>query len=111
MLKQLEALRDVLLGVTQHVYHFDAAVPQNMRKAGGYIVWAENSEADSVEADNRKVNQAVNVTVSYCTKNGEDLMVDAIQKAFAVECIAFSFQFADYDPDTDVITYEWEAVV
>lgn len=49
---KLSDLRDALLEVIPDVFHYEAK-----GKPDKYIVWAEDGEADSLEADDQKMNK------------------------------------------------------
>ena len=51
-LMTLQGIRDLLLNIGPPVFHyFDSG------QTGNYIVWAEDSEGDSLHADGRKTEQ------------------------------------------------------
>lgn len=92
-----------LLSVTQKVYHY--APPQNV--TGAYIVWAEDSQGDSVWADGVMVQQAIQGTIDYYTKTESDSKISAIQTALNDAGISFRLNSIQYEPDTGYIHHEW----
>ena len=52
MQSKLKKIKEALLTVTDRVGHYEI-----MEQTDQYIVWAEDSEAGSVEGDNRKQNR------------------------------------------------------
>ena len=108
MLSQLDTVRQALIAATAsgydsknvfHYYAFDRTPP--------YIVWAEDNEYASVEADNHKVNQTIEGTIDLFTKNEEDPLIDGIQDALNNACISFRVNTVDYEEETEFIHWEW----
>ena len=102
MLSQIDIVRRALLTVTNNVYHY-----HGLKGAYPYVVWAEDSEYDSVEADNRKVNQTIEGTIDLFTKEENDALVDEIQGALCEYCISFRLNTVAYEEETEVIHWEW----
>lgn len=102
MQSKLDKIRNALLTVTDNVGHYEA-----ISQSGPYIIWAEDSEGSSVEADNCKVNQAIQGTIDYYTKSERDTNVDAIQKALNDARISFYLNTVLYEDETGYIHYEW----
>lgn len=106
MQSKLKIIPKILLTVTENVSHYKA-----MNQTDKYIVWAEDSEGDSVEGDDRKINQSIQGTIDYFTKEEFDSNVDKIQDALKDSCISFylnSVQYEDRDDSgADYIHYEW----
>ena len=81
MQNNLIALKNILLTVRNAsgnpvpVYHY--LRPVNVQK--DYIVWAEDSEDESFEANNAKQEQQIHCTVDYFTQTEFDPAVDSIQ--------------------------------
>ena len=80
----LNVLKNALLTVTQNVGHYEAR-----EKTDAYIVWAEDGQADSVWADGRMQEQAVEGTVDYFTKTENDTSVQSIQNALNNAGVSF----------------------
>ena len=102
-MKCLQIVKTALLSVTSSVYHYEA--PKNVTD---YIVWAEESEGSSVEADNYKLEQSITGTISFYTKKECHPFVDEIQKALIGSKISFRLILVEYDSDTELIHYEWD---
>ena len=106
MQSKLKIIPKILLTVTKNVSHYKA-----INQTDKYIVCAEDSEGDSVEGDDRKINQSIQGTIDYFTKEEFDSNVDKIQEALKDSCISFylnSVQYEDRDDSgTDYIHYEW----
>ncbi len=68
-----------------------------------YIVWAEDSEDNSFEADNHKARQAVSGYVDYFTKTEFDTTFDTIQSTLhAFEGLSWTWDATQYgDPAND----------
>lgn len=106
MLSKLNIIKETLLKVTNKVYHYQA-----LKADDKYIVWAEDSEGSSLEADNRKAEYSIQGTIDYFTSEDMDPNVDKIQEALTVSCISFylnSVQFEGVDDGgAGFIHYEW----
>ena len=102
----LEVLKNALLTVTQNVGHYEAR-----EKTDAYIVWAEDGQADSVWADGRMQEQAVEGTVDYFTKTENDTSVQSIQNALNDAGVSFRLNSIQHETDTGYIHYEWTFVV
>lgn len=106
MISKLDIIKETLLKVTNKVYHYQA-----LKADDKYIVWAEDSEGSSVEGDDKKINQSIQGTIDYFTKNENDENVDKIQAELVAACISFylnSVQFEGVDDGgAGVIHYEW----
>ena len=93
---------EILKTVTDNVSHYEA-----MGITDKYIVWAEDSEGSSVEGDDRKINQSIQGTIDYFTKQDFDENVDKIQAALTAACISFYLNSVQYEDETEYIHYEW----
>lgn len=90
------------------VYHDDAV----SRSAFPYLVWSEQAEDESFNADGKKQNQAIMGIVNYYTMTEFDPIVDAIQNVLNdVEGLTWSLDSrTPYDPtfdDNNVMSYSW----
>lgn len=95
-------VRDALLTVSDNVGHYEA-----FRKDDKYIVWAEDGEGDTLNANNKKENQVITGTVDYFTKEEADAKVNEIQKALEKAGISFYFSSVQYEEETEYIHHEW----
>lgn len=106
MQSKIQVIPEILLQITDNVGHYQA-----MDKTDRYIVWAEDSEGDSVEGDNQKTNQSIQGTIDYFTRQEFDENVDKIQAALTAACISFYLnpvQFESRDESgAGYIHYEW----
>lgn len=102
-----DILRDVqaaLLTVTENCYHYRR--PPRPKK--NYIVWMEDSEAEALDAGNRKAEQQLHGTIDYFTLTEFDANVDKIQEALNAAGIGFRINSVQYEDETNLIHYEWE---
>lgn len=88
--------------VSDNVSHYEA-----MNKTDKYIVWAEDSESSSLNADNKKEIQAIQGTIDYFTKKDNDTVVNEIQEALKAEKVSFYLNSVQYEEETGYIHYEW----
>lgn len=106
MISKIKIIPETLLKVTRNVGHY-----KELEKTDKYIVWAEDSEGSSVEGDNHKVNQSIQGTIDYFTKNEFDENIDKIQQELINADISFYLNSIQYeDPDeggAGYIHYEW----
>lgn len=97
-------LKAALLTVTEQCYHYRRpASPQSE-----YIVWAEDSEADSLPANDQKAEQQLHGTIDYYTLTEFDQNIDGIQEALNAAGIGFRINSVQYEDETNLIHYEWE---
>lgn len=99
---KLTDLRDALLEVTEYTFHYEAT-----HKPDKYIVWAEDGEADSINADNHKTEQVLQGTIDYFTKTEYDPNFGLIQAKLNSIDISWLLNFVQYEEDTGYIHYEW----
>lgn len=102
MVSMLKQIKEVLLTVSPKVFHYEAD-GQNDK----YIVWAEDSEGSSLEADNKKLFKTIQGTIDYFTKADEDETVTKIENALTEAQISYSLNSVQYEDDTKFIHYEW----
>lgn len=106
MLSKTRIIPQTLLKVTSNVGHY-----KELEQSDKYIVWAEDAEGSSVEGDDHKVNQSVQGTIDYFTKEEFDGNVDKIQQELISAGISFYLNSVQYeDPDeggAGYIHYEW----
>lgn len=98
----LEDVRDMLLTVTTNVYHYNA-----LEQPDNYIVWAEDSESQVINADDEKEEQCITGTIDYYTKIEFDLTVKKIQKAMNNSDISWKLNSIQHEKETGYIHYEW----
>ena len=72
-----------------------------------YVVWAEDSEGDSFQADNRKGEQVITGSLDYFTKTEYDSVIDDIQDCLDVNRVGWNLESVQFEPETGLIHYEW----
>lgn len=102
MLSCLEQVMNACLSVTKNVGHYEA-----FDKRDKYCVWAEDSEASSLEADNYKAGQMVEGTIDYFTKDEDDPNIERFQIAFNAARFYWRLNSVQYEDETGFIHYEW----
>lgn len=101
---KLLKIRDALTPVANNVYHYWRT---NVKPP--YLIWAEDSEENSMFADNHKKEQQIHGTADYFTKMEFDPTIDAIQDALEdVTHSGWSLSSAQYEEDTGLIHYTWD---
>ena len=103
MTKKLYKVKNALLKVPCNLFHYYAD-----KKPDQYIVWAENGEVSSLDADNRKQEQTIGGTIDYFTKTDFDPNIDGIQDSLKSAEISFSLESVQYEEETGYIHYEWK---
>lgn len=102
MLSSLEAVMNALLTVTNDVYHYTAPADSTR-----YIVWAEEMEVASLEADNYKPGQTIEGSIDLFTKNEDDAWIEAVPDALNFARIGWELNSVQYEDETRFIHYEW----
>lgn len=102
MLSKLDRVKNALLAVTDNVGHYEA-----LNQTDKYIVWAEDGEGSSVEGDNYKLEQSIQGTIDYYTKDEDDPNAERIQTALKAVRISFYLNSVQYEDETQYIHYEW----
>ena len=72
-----------------------------------YIVWAEHFQGSAVHADGRLRHQALQGSIDYFIKGGDDTAIMRMQNALDEAGIAYSFESVQYEEDTGYVHYEW----
>lgn len=101
-LQKIYKVKEALLKVMRNVGHYEV-----LNKAEQYIVWAEDGEGDSLEANSRKGIQVIQGTVDYFTKLEKDENADKIQEELGKAGICFRLESIQYEEETGYIHYEW----
>lgn len=103
---RLEQIGTELAKITTDTYHYWRSAPKGVKS---YIVWAEDEESSSLEADNKKQKQGLHGTIDYFTKAEFDENVDKIQVALNdLENVSFRLNSVQYEEETTFIHHEWE---
>jgi len=100
----LEQLRDALLTIDGlPVFHYFK--PSEVKNR--YCIWAEDTEATSLKADNIKSIQQLQGTIDLYSKQEFDPAVDAIQSVLNDAQIGFYQNSIQYEDETGLIHWEW----
>ncbi len=99
---KLQQLRDSLVSTGIPTHHFSADTTNEK-----YIVWAEEGQAKSGNADNKTIMQIIRGTVEYYTKEEFDPNFDIIQNKLNSIDIAWELEDIQFYPETDYIRYLW----
>lgn len=99
---KLTDLRDALLEVMPDVFHYSAKL-----KPDKYIVWSEDGEAGSSNADDHKEDQVIQGTIDYFTKTEYDPIFNSIQQKLNSIDISWRLNSIQRENDTGYIHYEW----
>ena len=98
----MKLIRDLLLTIGVPVSHYFAE-----KKPDKYIVWAEDSQSDELIADDETVEQVIQGTIDYYTKEEYDINAKKIQKALNSAQIKWRLNSVQYEEETKFIHYEW----
>lgn len=98
-----DIVKNALLTVTQRVYRYTAISSPTFP----YIVWAEDSQSDSLHGDGIMINQTIEGTIDLFSKTADSPMVGQIQKALNDAGICFRLNSIQYEQDTKIIHHEW----
>lgn len=98
----MDRVKAALLTVTDKVFRYWAQGATDK-----YIVWSEDSQADSVWADGQMVQQSLQGTIDYFTKSENDPNFGKIQDALNDAGISFWLNSIQYETETRLIHYEW----
>lgn len=99
----LSDVKNALLTVSQRVYRYTAIATPTFP----YIVWAEDSQSDSLHGDGIMVNQVVEGTIDLFSKTPDDPLIQQIQAALNADGIGFRMNSVQFEPTTKVIHTEW----
>lgn len=102
MLSSLEKVMNALLTVTENVGHYTAWDDSDQ-----YIVWAEDSETESLQTDNYKPAHTIEGTIDYFTRTEDDENIEKIPKALNDARIWWRLNSVQYEDETRFIHYEW----
>ena len=91
------------------VYHYQRPARESLDR---YVVWAEDSETNSLNANNRKEQQQVRGTIDLYTLQEFDPAVDLIQEGLNTsEGVGWVLSSVQYEDETNLIHYEWTFAV
>ncbi len=78
------------------------------KKPARYIVWAEEGEGESLDADNHKEIQTITGTIDFFSVAENDVAVSQIQTVLnSFDDVAWSLNSIQYEDDTGYIHHEW----
>lgn len=101
---KLQRIGEALAEVVDHTYHY-----WRQKMSAPFLVWAEDGEDTSFNADDRKQEQKIHGTADYFTKDEFDPNVDAVQECFEnMDDITWRLNSVQYEDETNLIHYEWE---
>lgn len=101
---KLKAFRDLLLEVTDHVYHYWHDAEDET-----YIIWMETGESDTDHGDNHKQELGLTYEVELFTKTEYSPVLDALMERLNTSGYAFSYTSTSYETDTGYIHHSLEA--
>ena len=99
---KLSEIRDVLLTVGVPVFHYFGKTKEDK-----YIVWAEDNESGSLKADDEVIEQEIQGTIDYFTREEFDENVLKIQQALNSANIPFRLNSVQHEDDTNFVHFEW----
>ena len=102
MIPNMSDLKDALLRVTQHVYHGFAMLEEDQ-----YILWSEDGSGMVQRGDGMTLEQAIEGTIDYFTKQEYDPNVQRIQDEINGINLAWRFDGMDYEQETGYWHYSW----
>ena len=101
---KLKIVRNTLTAVSKKVYHY--ARPSDITDC---ILWSEDAEDNSFDANNGKQEQIIHGTIDFFTKTEYHKTIDDIQSALtASPRIGWNLSSVQYEDETNLIHYEWE---
>jgi hypothetical protein len=101
---KLKMVRNVLTAVCKKVYHY-----RRPASIDGCVIWQEDSEEGSFNADNAKSEQVIHGTIDYFTSKEYDQTIDDIQCGLASNRrISWRIYAILYEDETALIHYQWE---
>ena len=94
------AFNDINCDVTHYAPVENAETP--------YIVWAEQGEGESFNADNAKSEQSIEGVVDFYTQTEFDPILDDIQDTLnSLEGCSWKLDTCQYENETGIIHYTW----
>lgn len=99
----LADVKKALLTVSNSVHHHVAPKGTN----APYIVWAEDSQADSLHGDGRMRRQVIEGGIHLFDKEEYSTLFDGVQTALNNAGIVFRLSYINYEVDTRIFHYEW----
>ena len=104
MKSKLTPIRDMLVGLLPDAtYHYWRKVQKKR-----YIIWAEDSEYNSFDSDNKKQEQQITGTIDLFTQTEYDSLADDIQNGLNELGVGWTLLSIDYEEQTKFIHWQWE---
>lgn len=101
---KLQRVGEALADVVENTYHY-----WRQKMSAPFLVWAEDGEDNSFNANDRRAEQQIHGTADYFTKEEYDDAVDLIQECFEkLEDVTWRLNSVQYEDETNLIHYEWE---
>lgn len=91
-----------LKAITPDVSHFSARCP-----TAPYLVWAEDSQGESVYADNAGEDMALQGTVDLFTQREYDPLAGKVQTVLTQAGMAWRLNSIQYEDEARLYHYEW----
>ena len=85
------------------VYHYEKAA----KATAPYVVWAEEGEDDSLDADNNKEEQQIEGWLEFYTQTEFDSAIDDIQEKLNEITCGWRLDAVQYEDETKLIHYSW----
>ena len=104
MTDKLKTIRDILVSIHDHVYHYQA--PEGSRD-DTYIVWQEESECDRLIGDGDKNERRIQGSVDLFTFTEYSPLMNQIESAFKDADVYLEFTGTGFEDATGLIHYEW----
>lgn len=106
---KLKEFRDLMAGITRNFYHHRRPEWNSMRYKDAWIVWAEQSESDSLYLDNIKTDQVIRGTLDLYTRVDYDPRIDTIQERLNNSPITrWELTNVESEDETELTHYHWE---
>lgn len=100
---KLQPIGEMYAAILTPSYHYWRFV-----NTAPYLIWAEDGEADAVQTNNHKGEQAISGTTDYFTKDEFDANVDLIQDAMnELDGMFWALNSVQHEDETGLIHYEW----
>lgn len=104
LISKIKKFNDAIKSISiDDVYHYDASTSSSHR----YVVWAEETESDSLDLNNHLDEQIIKGSVDLFTNKEFDSLVDEIQETMDNNDISFSLFNVQYETETGYIHYTW----
>lgn len=103
MTEKLKTVQKILEPCADEVFHYWT----DAKKSNRYILWQEKSEADSIEVDNHKTDQILNIDIDLYVLDEFDEAIDDIQDALDKNSLSWSYEGSDYELEAGLIHHSW----